>query len=49
MNNTSTTEDPDNFIGELQMVFDVMHNADIKRVELASYKMKGISRILFDQ
>ena len=32
---SSTSEDPENFVGELKKVFDVMHVADTERVELA--------------
>ncbi|KAH0755813.1 hypothetical protein KY290_026083 [Solanum tuberosum] len=46
---SSTIEDPENFIEELKKVFDVMHVADIERVELAAYQMKNVSRTWFDQ
>src|ERR1051325_3727137 len=42
-------EDPENFIEELQNVFQVMHVADTERVELAAYQLKGVARIWFDQ
>uniref|UniRef100_M1D9J5 Gag-pol polyprotein n=1 Tax=Solanum tuberosum TaxID=4113 RepID=M1D9J5_SOLTU len=35
------TEDPENFIEELQKVLKVMHIVDAKRVELAAYQLKG--------
>ncbi|WMV18385.1 hypothetical protein MTR67_011770 [Solanum verrucosum] len=41
-------DDPKNFMDELQKVFEVMHVADVERVELAAYKLKGIARIWFD-
>lgn len=34
---------------ELQKVFKVIHVVDAKRVELAAYQLKGVSRIWFDQ
>uniref|UniRef100_M1DEA1 Gag-pol polyprotein n=1 Tax=Solanum tuberosum TaxID=4113 RepID=M1DEA1_SOLTU len=46
---SSTTEDPKNFIEELEKVFDVMHVADTERVELAAYHMKNVARTWFDQ
>uniref|UniRef100_M1DXR0 Gag-pol protein n=1 Tax=Solanum tuberosum TaxID=4113 RepID=M1DXR0_SOLTU len=46
---SSTAEDPGNFIKELQKVFEVMHVADAKRVELASYQLKCNVRTWFDQ
>ncbi|WMV32789.1 hypothetical protein MTR67_026174 [Solanum verrucosum] len=46
---SSTTEDPENFIEELQKVFDFMHIVDTERVELVAYQMKGVPRIWFDQ
>ncbi|KAH0714755.1 hypothetical protein KY284_007660 [Solanum tuberosum] len=46
---SSVTEDPENFIEELQKVFEIMHISDAKRVELVAYQMKGVSRIWFDQ
>lgn len=45
----STTEDPKNFIVELKKVLEVMHIADIERVELDTYQLKGISRTWSDQ
>lgn len=44
-----TTEDPKNFIDELKKVFEVMYVVDIKRVELAAYQLKNVSRTWFDQ
>uniref|UniRef100_M1DGU5 Gag-pol polyprotein n=1 Tax=Solanum tuberosum TaxID=4113 RepID=M1DGU5_SOLTU len=38
---SSTTEDPKFFVEELQKVFEVMHVADAKRVELAAYQLKN--------
>ncbi|KAG5614487.1 hypothetical protein H5410_014311 [Solanum commersonii] len=42
---SSTAQDPENFIEELKRVFDVMHVADIERVELVAYQMKDVARI----
>uniref|UniRef100_M1DL44 Gag-pol polyprotein n=1 Tax=Solanum tuberosum TaxID=4113 RepID=M1DL44_SOLTU len=42
---SSVTEDPKNFVEELQKVFEVMHVADVERVELAVYQLKGVARI----
>ena len=44
-----TTEDPENFVDELKKVFDVMHVADAKRVDLASYQLKNVAGTWFDQ
>ena len=46
---SSTTEDPENFIEELKKIFDVMHVADIERVELAVYQLKDVAKAWFDQ
>ncbi|KAH0674527.1 hypothetical protein KY290_024941 [Solanum tuberosum] len=46
---SSVTEDPENFVEDLQKVFEIMHVTDAERVELASYQMKGVTRIWFDQ
>ncbi|KAH0784113.1 hypothetical protein KY290_003711 [Solanum tuberosum] len=46
---SSTTEDPENFIEELKKIFDVMHVADIERVELAVYQLKDVTKAWFDQ
>ncbi|KAG5614612.1 hypothetical protein H5410_014436 [Solanum commersonii] len=46
---SSTTEDPENSIEELKKVFEVMHVADIERVELAAYQLKNVARTWFDQ
>lgn len=46
---SSVTEDSENFIEELNRIFDVMHVIEAKRVELAAYKMKGVSRIWLDR
>ncbi|XP_049363663.1 uncharacterized protein LOC125828392 [Solanum verrucosum] len=45
---SSTIEDLENFIEELQKVFDVMHVADTERVELAAYQMKVKEKKLRD-
>ncbi|KAK4737501.1 hypothetical protein R3W88_001198 [Solanum pinnatisectum] len=42
---SSVTEDPENFMEEIQKVFEIMHIANAKRVELAGYQLKGVSRI----
>ena len=34
---------------ELQKVFEVMHVADVERVELAAYQLKGVARVWYDQ
>ncbi|XP_049394548.1 uncharacterized protein LOC125858793 [Solanum stenotomum] len=46
---SSVTEDPENFVEELQKVFEIMHVVNTERVELDAYQMKGVSRIWFDQ
>ncbi|WMV49880.1 hypothetical protein MTR67_043265 [Solanum verrucosum] len=46
---SSTTKDPENFIEELQKIFDDMHIDDTERMELDEYQMKGFTRIWFDQ
>ncbi|WMV25283.1 hypothetical protein MTR67_018668 [Solanum verrucosum] len=46
---SSTTDDLENIIEELQKVFDVMHIVDTKEVELAAYQMKDVARIWSDQ
>ena len=46
---SNTTEDPENFIEELQNAFDVMHVAYTKRVEKVACQMKGVTMIWFDQ
>uniref|UniRef100_A0A0V0GJT7 Putative ovule protein n=1 Tax=Solanum chacoense TaxID=4108 RepID=A0A0V0GJT7_SOLCH len=46
---SSTTKDPENFIKELNKVFDVMHVADTERVELVAYQLKNVARTWFDQ
>ncbi|MCQ7623421.1 retrotransposon gag domain-containing protein, partial [Salmonella enterica] len=46
---SSTTEDPEHFIEELKKIFDVMHVADIERVELAVYQLKDVAKAWFDQ
>ena len=39
-NSSRTTEDRENFTEELKKVFEVMHVANIERVELAGYQLK---------
>ena len=46
---SSATEDPKNFIEELKRVFDLMNVAEVERVELVVYQMKGVVRIWFDK
>ncbi|WMV08188.1 hypothetical protein MTR67_001573 [Solanum verrucosum] len=46
---SSVTEDPENFVEEVQKVVEVMHVADAKCVELASNQLKGVSGIRYDQ
>ncbi|WMV57409.1 hypothetical protein MTR67_050794 [Solanum verrucosum] len=46
---SSDTEDPKNFVEELQKVFEIMHVTNAERVELAAYQLNGITRIWFDQ
>uniref|UniRef100_M1DED7 Gag-pol polyprotein n=1 Tax=Solanum tuberosum TaxID=4113 RepID=M1DED7_SOLTU len=46
---SSVTEYRENFLKELEKVFEIMHVADTKRVGLAAYQMKGVVRIWFDQ
>ena len=46
---SSNTQDLENFVEELKKVFKVMYVVNAERVESASYKLKGVSRILFDQ
>ena len=45
---SSIAEYPQNFIGELQKVFGVIHVVDNARVKLESYKVKSVSRTWFD-
>ncbi|WMV14145.1 hypothetical protein MTR67_007530 [Solanum verrucosum] len=45
---SSTSEDPENFVDELNTVFDVMHIANTERVELAAYQLMNVSRTWFD-
>ncbi|XP_015170747.1 uncharacterized protein [Solanum tuberosum] len=42
------SEDPENFVYELQKVFEVMHVVDTECVELVSYHLKGVSKIWND-
>ena len=44
-----TTEDPENFVGELKKFFDVVHLVDAERVELAADQLKNVARTGFDQ
>ena len=46
---SSTTRDQKNFINELKKVLDVMHVADVERVEIAANLLKYVSRNDFDQ
>ncbi|KAH0657727.1 hypothetical protein KY289_026475 [Solanum tuberosum] len=46
---SSVTEDLENFVEELQTAFEVMHVVDVERVELATYQLKGVARIWYDQ
>ncbi|WMV32878.1 hypothetical protein MTR67_026263 [Solanum verrucosum] len=46
---SSVTEDPENFVEELQKMFEVMYVADTDRVELDAYKLKSVARIRFYQ
>ncbi|XP_049361078.1 uncharacterized protein LOC125825835 [Solanum verrucosum] len=42
---SSVTEDPKNFVEELQKIFEVMHVAYAECVELTAYQMKGVARV----
>ncbi|WMV14062.1 hypothetical protein MTR67_007447, partial [Solanum verrucosum] len=46
---STVTEDPENFVEELQKVFEVMHVVDAEHVELVAYQLKGVVRVWFDQ
>lgn len=46
---TTLNEDPKNFIEELKKVFHVMRVADIDRAKLATYQLKSVARLLYDQ
>uniref|UniRef100_M1D8X5 Retrotransposon gag protein n=1 Tax=Solanum tuberosum TaxID=4113 RepID=M1D8X5_SOLTU len=46
---SSVTEDPENFVEELQKMFEVMHVVDAERVELAAYQLTGVARVCYDQ
>ena len=46
---SSITEDPENFVEELQKVFEIMHATDAEKVKLDAYQLNGIARIWFDQ
>ncbi|KAK4731238.1 hypothetical protein R3W88_024226 [Solanum pinnatisectum] len=41
---SSTTEDPESFVEELEKVFEVMHVTDAEQVELAAYQLKNVAR-----
>ncbi|WMV08768.1 hypothetical protein MTR67_002153 [Solanum verrucosum] len=45
---SSTTKDLENFIEELQKVFEIMHIVDAERVELPAYQLKNVVRTWFD-
>uniref|UniRef100_M1E1D2 Gag-pol protein n=1 Tax=Solanum tuberosum TaxID=4113 RepID=M1E1D2_SOLTU len=45
---SSPTVDPENFIEELNKVFDAMHVADTELVELAVYQLENVARTWFD-
>ena len=45
---STPNEDPENYIDELQKVFQVMHVVDAERVELAADQLKGVARLWFD-
>ena len=47
--NSSTTEDPKNFVEELKKVFEVMHVVGTERVDLDAYLLKNVARTFFDQ
>lgn len=46
---SSSTEDPNNFIEELQIVLHVVHVVDTEKVELVAFQMKGVVSIWFDR
>ncbi|WMV57410.1 hypothetical protein MTR67_050795 [Solanum verrucosum] len=46
---SSFTEDPENFVKEIQKAFEIMHVTDVERVEIDTYQLKGVARIWFDQ
>ena len=45
---SSTTKDPENFVGYLKKVFDVMHVIGIDIYELAAYQLKSVARTWYD-
>jgi len=45
---STLNEDPEDYIDELQKVFQVMRVVDAERVELAAYQLKGVARLWFD-
>lgn len=45
---SSSTEEPENFIEELEKLFVFMHVVDAERVEVAAYQMKDVARTWFD-
>jgi len=46
---SSTTEDLEDFVEELQKVFEIMHVVDVERVELVAYQLKSVAKTWFDQ
>lgn len=42
-------EDSENFVKDLQKVFEFMRVVDAEHVELVSYQLKGVARIWYDQ
>ena len=46
---SNTGEDPENFTEELKKVYEAMHVFDAERFELATYQLKSVARIWFDQ
>lgn len=46
---SNITEDLENFVEELQKVFDIMYVSDAKKVELVAYQFKGVIQNFFYQ
>ncbi|WMV33392.1 hypothetical protein MTR67_026777 [Solanum verrucosum] len=46
---SNITKDTENFMEELHKVVELMRIDDAKRVELASYQLKGVARISYGQ
>lgn len=46
---SSVTDNLENMVDELQKVLEIMHIVYAKRVELAAYQLKRVTRILFDK